>query len=143
MQEQFDKYTAEYAKFAGEGRTADAMMWSVSAMQLESVDEVEGFAGEKKKRREVMDAVEILAKKKESSVRGNTSAKEGGAEKTMKPGEGANRGGGNSIGRKSSKEGVAASAGPQYRYTTALENPKIAKGMLDRALDTKIELSQH
>ena len=40
MQERFDKYAADYAGFAAEGRPAEGMMWSVTGMQYEQGPEV-------------------------------------------------------------------------------------------------------
>ena len=36
MQERFDKYAADYAGFAAEGRPAEGMMWSVTALSMET-----------------------------------------------------------------------------------------------------------
>ena len=76
MWEGFDKYAAEYARFVNGNWPADALMWSVAGMQYENIGEVDGFIGKKKKRREVMDTVEIPVKKMEA-VRGGS--KEGGS----------------------------------------------------------------
>ena len=62
MQERFDKYAADYAGFAAEGRPAEGMMWSVTGMQYEQGPEVargEMLVAERKKQREVMEAVEV------------------------------------------------------------------------------------
>ena len=36
MRERFDEYTVEYAKFVGDNRPADALMWSVTSLQYEN-----------------------------------------------------------------------------------------------------------
>ena len=105
-------------------------MWSVAGMQYENIGDVDGFVGEKKKRREIMDAVEIPVKKTEAVRCG---AKEGGSRGKAPAAQSAARG---------PDEGVPAASGPQYKYSTPIEDPKIAKGVIERALDAKIELSQ-
>ena len=83
MQECFDKYAADYAGFAVEGWPAEGMMWSVTGMQYEQGPEVaegEMLAAERKKRREVMEVVQVPAHKKDGAVakgkgvEGSTSA---------------------------------------------------------------------
>ena len=44
--------------------------------------------------------------------------------------------------RPSPTEPILAASGPQFRYQTPVEDPKLAKSVLERALDSKIELSQ-
>ena len=71
MQERFDKYAADYAGFAAEGRPAEGMMWSVTGMRYEQGPEVtdgEMLAVERKKRREVMEAVEVPTRKKDGGA---------------------------------------------------------------------------
>ena len=130
MRERFDKYAAEYARFVNDNRPADALMWSVAGMQYENIGEVDGFIGEKKKRREIMDVVDIPVKKTEA-VRGGS--KESGS-KGKAPAV--------QSGVHAPDKGIPAASGPQYKYSTPIEDPKIAKGVIEQALDVKIELSQ-
>ena len=74
MREHFDKYAVEYAKFVSDNRPADALMWSLASLQYKNAEVVNGFVGEKKKKWEIMDAVEVPARRKEAS---KPSAKEG------------------------------------------------------------------
>ena len=129
MRERFDKYAVEYAKFIGDNRPADTLIWSVASLQYENAEVVDGFVGEKKKKREIMDTVEVPARKKEVS---KMSAKEGQAKgKGTVPAT-----------TRSPDDAIPLASGPQYKYSTPIEDPKIAKGVLDRAMDVKIELSQ-
>ena len=106
-------------------------------MQYEQGPEVtdgEMLAVERKKRREVMEAVEVTTRKKDGGA-----AKGKGVEgSTAAPGSAAAP----SAHRVVSDEAVPISAVPQYKYQTPVEDPKLARAVLDRALDVKIELSQ-
>ena len=70
MWEHLNKYTAEYVRFMSDNQPADALMWSVAGMQYKNIGDVDSFIGKKKKRQEIMDAVEILAKKTEGGKGG-------------------------------------------------------------------------
>ena len=130
MRERFDKYAVEYARFVNDNQPADALLWSVVGMQYKNIGEVDGFIGEKKKRREIMDVVDIPVKKTEA-VRGGS--KESGS-KGKAPAV--------QSGVHAPDKGIPAASGPQYKYSTPIEDPKIAKGVIEQALDVKIELSQ-
>ena len=126
MQERFDKYAADYAGFAAEGQPAEGMMWSVTGMQYEQGPEVaegEILAAERKKQREVMEAVEVPTRKKDGGA-----AKGKGVEgSTASPGSAAAP----SAHRVVSDEAVPISAVPQYKYQTPVEDPKLARAVLD------------
>ena len=106
-------------------------------MQYEQGPEVaegEMLAAERKKRREVMEAVEVPTRKKDEGA-----AKGKGVEgSTAAPGSAAAP----SAHRVVSDEAVPISAAPQYKYQTPVEDPKLVHAVLDRALDVKIELLQ-
>ena len=133
MQEQFDKYAAQYANFVTTGQAAATMLWSVDTLQYaQDGGSVEVLAAEKKKRKEVFDGVEVAARK------GVVTNREGSG----KAGAGGSKVANHTDTRSSPTEPIPAASGPQFRYQTPVEDPKLAKSVLERALDSKIELSQ-
>ena len=127
MQEHFDKYAADYAGSVVEGWPAEGMMWSVTGMQYEQGPEVaegEMLVAERKKRQEVMEVVEVPARKKDGGV-----AKGKGVEgSTSTPGSATAP----SAHRVTSDEAVPISAAPQYKYQTPVEDPKLPRCWVGR-----------
>ena len=133
MQERFDKYAAQYVNFVTTGQAAATMLWSVDTLQYaQDGGSVEVLVVEKKKRKEVFDGVEVVARK------GVVPNREGSG----KAGAGGSKVANHTDTRSSPTEPIPAASGPQFRYQTPVEDPKLAKSVLERALDSKIELSQ-
>ena len=132
MQEHFDKYVAQYANFVTTSQAAATMLWSVDMLQyVQDSGNVEVLAAEKK-RKEVFDGVEVTVRK------GVVTSREGSG----KAGAGESKVANHAKTRSSPTEPIPAASGPQFCYQTTVKDPKLAKSVLERALDSKIDLSQ-
>lgn len=161
MKEKLDRYMADSAHFVATGSTkpdepANVMLWesaTVSAMSLEAavrgqqeavseeeaeVLKLEMMAAEarkgmeeKKRKKQVFDGVQVT---KRAAPPGIPTLPYVAVKETDKGKAKDSVAKGN--------DAMPSNAGPQFKYQTPLEDPKLTKAVLERVLDAKVELSQ-
>lgn len=161
MKEKLDRYIADSAHFAATGSTkpdepANVMLWesaTVSAMSFEAavrgqqekiskeeaevlklemmVAEARKGMEEKKKKKQVFDGVQVTKRVAPPGIPmlpyiAVKETDKGKAKESVAKGN----------------DAMPSNAGPQFKYQTLLEDPKLTKAVLERALDAKVELWQ-